>query len=318
MSNAIPWTLTGGTTARRRPAFTLIELLVAIAIIAILVSLLLPAVQRAREAARKTQCRNNLHQYGIALHSYIDSHKLFPPSSTSDVEQGGWIDHPDRRHLHSWHIMTLPQTEQSPLYQQVNLKVSSLHADNRDIARQRLPLQRCPSFSGRTFSASESYTRLGPEYATTNYVAFGATSAGAIYGANTGLLTPEGIMYPQSSTRLDDVTDGTSDTVVLVETREEDYAVWVDGGVMSVVATRYDEGNSPTYAASGVALNQAPYFNYEEPNVTWGPSSQHGQGAFHLFADGAVRFVSDNIDQRIYKAIVTKAGQEPNAAAGLQ
>ena len=298
--------------------FTLIELLVAIAVIAILVALLLPAVQRAREAARQTQCRNNLHQYGLALHTYVDTHKLFPPSSTSDVEQGGWIDQPTRKHLHSWQIMTLPQIEQSTLYQQVDLKVSSLHANNRGIASRRLPLQRCPSSSAPQFSADVSYTRLGPEYALTSYVAMGATTAGAIYGANTGLFVPEGIMYPQSSTRIEDISDGTSDTVLLVETREEMYSVWVDGGVMSVVARRYDDANSPTYAAAGIALNKSPYFDYDTPYVKWGPSSMHPQGAFHLFADGSARWVSDNIDQKVYLAIVTKAGKEPNAAAAVQ
>ena len=146
----------------------------------------------------------------------------------------------------------------------------------------------------------------------------GATSAGVIYGANTGLFAPEGIMFPQSSTRIDDITDGTSDTILLAETREENYSVWVDGGVMSVVATRYDEANSPTYAAAGIALNRQPYFDYDTPYVKWGPSSMHSQGAFHLFADGGVRWVSDNIDQRTYLALVTKAGKEPNAAAAVQ
>jgi prepilin-type N-terminal cleavage/methylation domain-containing protein len=303
---------------RFRSAFTLIELLVAIAVIAILVSLLLPAVQQAREAARKTQCRNNLHQYGIALHNYVGVHKLFPPSSTSDVEQGGWIDAPASRHLHSWHIMTLPDLDQSTLYQQVDQKASSLHQNNRNVARARLPFQRCPSYTGRTFSADESYTRLGPEYATTNYVAMGATAAGVIYGGNTGLFAPDGIMFPLSSTRIDDVTDGTSDTFLLVESREEAFSVWVDGGVMAVVATRYDEANSPTYAGKGTALNQRPYFEYELPRVEWGPSSMHSGGAFHLFADGGVRWVSDNIDQRLYLAMVTRAGKEPNAAGAVQ
>jgi hypothetical protein len=200
----------------------------------------------------------------------------------------------------------------------VNLKVSSLDPKNRDVAEMQLPVQRCPSFTGRTVAADPSYTKLGPKYATTNYVAMGSTAAGVIYGGNTGLFVPNGIMHPLSSTRIDDVTDGVSDTVLLVETREEDYAVWADGGVMAVVATWFDEANSPTYAGAGTALNHTPYFEYESPTVKWGPSSMHGQGAFHLFADGGVRWVSDNIDQRTYMAIVTRDGKEPNAAAGIQ
>jgi prepilin-type N-terminal cleavage/methylation domain-containing protein len=302
----------------RRCGFTLIELLVAIAVIAILISLILPAVQQAREAARKTQCRNNLHQYGIAMHSYVDGHKLFPPSSTSDVEQGGWIGNPLSRHLHSWHTMTLPQMDQGTLYQQVDQKVSSFHPNNRNVARARLPFQRCPSYSGRVFSADEHYMRFSPEFATTNYVAMGATAPGVIYGGNTGLFTPDGVMFPISSTRIEDITDGTSDTFLLVETREEDYSVWVDGGVMAVVATTYDEANSPTYAGKGLALNHTPYFEYESPYVKWGPSSMHTGGAFHLFADGGARWVSDNIDKRLYLAMVTRSGKEPNAAGAVQ
>jgi prepilin-type N-terminal cleavage/methylation domain-containing protein len=88
--------------AKRRPrAFTLVKLLVSIAIVGILAALLLPAVQVARESARRLSCSNNVKQIGLAIHSYYDAHTVFPPSSTSDVEQGGWIIRPQRRHIHS-------------------------------------------------------------------------------------------------------------------------------------------------------------------------------------------------------------------------
>src|SRR5262245_12875336 len=99
----------------RRFGLTLVELLVVIAIIGLLVSLLLPAVQAARESARRTSCSNNLRQIGIALSNYESVYKLFPPSSTSDVEQGAWLLHPELRHIHSWLSLILPQLEQSNL-----------------------------------------------------------------------------------------------------------------------------------------------------------------------------------------------------------
>src|SRR5580693_8105777 len=108
---------------RPRQAFTLIELLVVIAIIAVLVSMLLPAVQQAREAARRSQCRNNLKQIGLALHNYEGSYRVFPPgyvdfnfnpNNTPDTDLGpGW----------GWATFLLPYMDQSPLYNQINFNV---------------------------------------------------------------------------------------------------------------------------------------------------------------------------------------------------
>src|SRR5687768_201165 len=95
-----------------RRAFTLIELLVVIAIIGILVALLLPAVQQAREAARRTQCKNNLKQLGLALHNYHDQHKLLPPGYVSDYTTAGTDTGPGW----GWAAMILPQIDQGPLF----------------------------------------------------------------------------------------------------------------------------------------------------------------------------------------------------------
>ena len=97
--------------AQRRRAFTLVELLVVIAIIGILIALLLPAVQAAREAARRSQCTNNLKQYGVAIHNYIDVYKVFPMSGTNGGADGGSI---------GWQPRILPFTEQKPLWDQIN------------------------------------------------------------------------------------------------------------------------------------------------------------------------------------------------------
>lgn len=297
-------------SAPSRRGFTLIELLVTIAIIAVLVALVLPAVQQAREAARRSQCLNNTKQFGIGLHNYLETHQVFPPSSTSDVEQGGWIMNPLTRHLHSWPTFVMPYMDASSVYQSIDFNVSSLHPNNRTAAAVQFPYNRCPSYSGPTVSSDPDYTQFGPDYAITNYVAMGSTTAGVLYGGNTGLYVPDGIIHPLSSNGPRDVTDGMSNTLLLVETREEQHAVRADGGMMAVVAMRYDDLNSPTYAGPELALNYTPYFEYIDPNVLWGPSSQHAGGAMHLFADGSVRFIMQDIAAPIYIAITTKAAGE--------
>ena len=294
----------------RRGGFTLIELLVVIAIFAILVALLLPAIQQTREAARQTTCRDHLHNIGIALHNYESSFKLLPPGSTSDVEQGGWIANPQARHIHSWASLLLPQIEESPLYRSINYDVSALDPVNLPVATTVIPLYRCPSFTGGDYSTAPSYTRFSSQYAIRNYAVMAGTDVGHVYGQNTGLLAPDGTIYPLSNTRLRDVTDGLSNTFLAVETREQQMSVWIDGGVSYVVAHPYDDGNPPTYAVDRIALNFQPYFDYPDPRSDFGPSSQHPGGAFHLFGDAAVRFMTDNMDDNVYEALSTRAGHE--------
>jgi len=109
----------------QRRGFTLVELLVVIAIIGLLVALLLPAVQMARESARRTWCSNNMRQIGLALFNYESTYKVFPPSSTSDVEQGGWLIRPQRKQIHSWLSLILPQLEAGNLSDRINYDVSA-------------------------------------------------------------------------------------------------------------------------------------------------------------------------------------------------
>ena len=153
-------------TGRNR-GFTLIELLVVIAIIAILVALLLPAVQQAREAARRTQCKNNLHQWGLALHNYHDSFLVFPPGS---ITGDGSIYGPPRMPFFAG---LLPYVEQAPLYGQLNFNTRTymfLDAFNRSVIGVPLTVARCPSdqITGKTKTTS------GFQVALTNY--------GGIYG----------------------------------------------------------------------------------------------------------------------------------------
>jgi len=290
-----------------RRGFTLIELLVVIAIIAMLVALLIPAVQQAREAARRSACRNNLKQIGLALHNYEGTFRCFPPSSTTAVDYGVWSGVPPNDYLHAWTSLILPQLDQAALYQQVDYNVPALHPPNRKAASQKLAVYRCPSYVGNDYSTDRLYTRLGPNYAIRNYVAIGATHIGNLWEH------PDGVIYHLVGTRLNEVLDGLSNTILVAETREQDAAVWIDGSTASLASRRFDENNTPSYAGNEIPLNFTPYFVYSLQNAIdclYGPSSMHAGGVLHLYGDGSVRFLSDGISTAVYDAAVSRAGGE--------
>jgi prepilin-type N-terminal cleavage/methylation domain-containing protein len=291
---------------RATAGFTLIELLVVIAIISVLVALLLPAVQRARESARSASCRNNLKQMGLALHNYEGVHRVFPSSNTSNIQFGVWSSNPTDYHLHSWASMILPGLEQTPLYNQLNFAVSALDPRNAAPASLVLPVYRCPSYSGPQYSTSPLYGRLSTRYALRNYAAMGATSVGNIY------LSPDGVFYAMSATRIADIQDGTTQTVFIVETREPSAAVWIDGGTAAVVSRRYLDTNPPSFAGPENSLNYQPYYvaNGQGIDSQWGPSSMHDGGIMHLYGDGSVHNISPYINARVYDGMVTRAGRE--------
>ena len=293
-------------TARRPTGFTLIELLVVIAIIAVLISLLLPAVQQARESARRTQCRNNLKQIGLALHNYESTIGVLPPSTTSQIDFGVWSGTPTAYHLHAWPTFLLPYLDQAPLYNQVNFLDSALSITNQAPARVRIPAYRCPSYTGGDYSRDSLYTKTYSFYAIRNYVALGGGNVGALWQ------TPDGAICPRCKVRITDLTDGSSNTLLIAETREENASVWIDGGVAAIAARRYLETNAPSYAGADLPINYTPYYpaNGQGIDALWGPSSQHTGGAHHLAGDGSVRFLSQNINADLYQALVTRSGGE--------
>jgi len=276
--------------------FTLVELLVVIAVIGLLVGLLLPAVQAARESARRTQCSNNLKQIGLAIGSYQSANEVYPPSSSHDVTTNWNI-----LEQHSWASFVLPFLEQGNLFDTIDYEERLNHSANLPAASTIVSIYRCPSYTGA------EYSLLGNnEYAIGNYVALGATDVGHIWGSS---LKPDGVIFPKSEIRPKEVTDGLSNTVFIAESREEKYRVWMDGMTASVTSFRYDGANPPTYAGPEISLNYYPYYPDKVGN-DYGPSSMHPGGAFHLLGDGSVRFIVDGISVDNYVAFCTREGEE--------
>lgn len=275
--------------ARPRRGFTLVELLVVIAIIGILIALLLPAVQAAREAARRSQCRNNMKQIGLGLHNYHGSFGVFPPSSTGPAFQPApGYPAPGQTtpavsplvagefHNYSVFALMLPYLEQQALYEQVDFRRNNWDATgwssaggtattgNSATARQPIPGLECPSFSGPKTATAQTYRQsLSAFYnlAITNYKAMGASTWVKLAGSGSAIdnLTPppnpDGCLFPvwpgrRSNTRIADIIDGTSNTLIFAETRERRFNAWWDGSTASMVALWHDPALDWTGAGS--------------------------------------------------------------------
>jgi prepilin-type processing-associated H-X9-DG protein/prepilin-type N-terminal cleavage/methylation domain-containing protein len=210
---------------RRKPgAFTLIELLVVIAIIAVLIGLLLPAVQKVREASARTQCQNNLKQIGLALHSYSDANDFLPPGGANDEPPFG-IDAPNSGHWgSSWMVYVLPYVEQENLFKQWRFTGQSgafNATNNAAAANVDIKTYSCPSSPLPHFPATRQPTAM-----TGNYVAISGAVPGAIPGFNEtrwnqlpcgGQISGGGALIPNGLIRLTDIKDGTSSTLAVSE-----------------------------------------------------------------------------------------------------
>lgn len=188
--------------------FTLIELLVVVAIVAILISLLLPAVQQAREAARRTQCRNNLKQIGLAIHNYLDTHSVFPPAFVSDITStdtpgGEW----------SIHARILPFLDQANLFGHANLSLAYDDPANGQIATQRVAVFLCPDEVNDRTRLDESGI---PIHYPVNYGYNGGTWA---VWDNATHQVGDGAFAPNASFRTRDMLDGTSNTLAFSEVK---------------------------------------------------------------------------------------------------
>lgn len=299
---------------RNRRGFTLVELLVVIAIIGILVALLLPAVQAAREAARRLQCTSRLKQIGLAIHNYHSTFKLFPISICYQTPGLGPNPSPQRNGK-GWIVSILPQLEQESLFSQFvftgDFSAGSGMRDpaNCELLKVNLTALKCPSDPDSLELITTQWQLNGIEVAITNYkgvmgdcMMWSVSTFGGTPYCNWATIPCNGLFWRNSyqwPRSFHHVLDGTSNTMMVGEDlpRYNWHTAWC-----------YSNGDTgSTYAP----LNYMP----EPPDpATWwemrGFRSYHPGGANFCFADGSVHFVSESIDRDTYRALSTRAGGE--------
>ena len=293
---------------RQTDGFTLIELLVVIAIIAILVGLLLPAVQRVREAASRTSCQNNLHQIGLALHGYQDGRQSLPagylcqPILKPEVTSPGW----------GWAALLLPYLEQGNLSAQANFTLPVEHANNLAVRTTVLKLFVCPSDrSTGLFTILDKNGASLAQAATNSY----AASHGIGVDLDEELDDFNGLFSRNSKVRLTDITDGTSNTIAIGE-RASLFTQTPWAGAVSLGTTRVQPG-APTSSAGAIedAATQTLVHvavhtlndRAADPEDFFSP---HDNVVQFVFADGSVRSISTAISLALLQGLTTRNGGE--------
>ncbi|QDT98564.1 DUF1559 domain-containing protein [Gimesia aquarii] len=293
-----------------RHGLTLVELMVVLAIIGILISLLLPAIQQAREAARRAHCRSNLKQITLAILNYHNVHQT-APLNTSFTHGFG----PSAR-VKSWMQCLLPFIEQSALHEKID--PGSSIVGMRHIAAMPISLFNCPTDTHPGSLDERADVPQDWVLGITNYKASAGSNwgwglfarsepNGRFAGSTDGLSEGNGFICESRKapvvTRLKDLTDGTSNTFAVGEC----VAGWTKWS--------WWFSNNTVTATSAIPLNYKPPSKTREENALdwfhcYGFSSRHPGGGNFSMADGSVRFINENVNLSIYRALATIQGQE--------
>lgn len=320
---------------RQRFAFTLVELLVVIAIIAVLAALLLPAVQKVREAANRATCQNNLRQFGVALLNYHDTKKSFPVGRIPLGPPG--VPWP----IFSVQCRLLPYMEQDAVYSMLNFTLPWSDPANAAAAAYSIPVFKCPSDSG--------YANIPPGWSGTNYRINDGSNLSVFWGVydtagvNTTMPAPNGVFYCDIGYKIADITDGTSNTAAMsehlvgdnsnaiaTEKRDtfrssatpatQDQAIidclavnindlttqwasyhgtpWIYGSYSAVIYNHTAPPNNRFCSFNLVSRCQAP------------ANSDHPNGVNTVFCDGSVHFVANDITPATWRALGSRNGRD--------
>jgi len=290
-----------------RRGFTLIELLVVIAIIAVLIALLVPAVQKVREAAVRIQCSNNLKQLALALHNYESTNKAFPPGRTTETPE------------HSWTAFVLPYIEQDNVAKIYDLNIDWNNPTNYNAIQIQVTVFNCPSSisPGERIDQTIAAQPACGDYSTISAIKdFVAINCFGIPGLNSNDPTDPrivGALIKDQKTRITDILDGTSNTIMIAEDAgrpdlyifggvKGDPAIigWMQGGwadpgaPFSIDGSNYD-GSVPGPCTMNCSNNSEVY-------------SFHSGGANFSFCDGSVRYLADTMDLCVLAKLTTRAG----------
>ena len=291
-------------TGLPRPAFTLVELLVVISIIGILVSMVLPAVQAARETARRARCQNNLVQLIMAVNNYEMAHGVYPPGT---IDTAGPIHNVEAGFHHGWITQLLPYIDQKTVYAHIDRTVSVYHEDNRAPRGMEIALLRCPTSS---WLAEKGFS----EYAGNHH----HVEAPIDVGNN-------GLFFLNSHLRYQDVSDGSSQTFFLGEklTTAGDLG-WMSGtrstlrntgtplnDILSLAGGRPDRLVGPDAVPSAAVHDDSTQPANDTTSVGAGTddtlvggfSSYHPSGANFAFGDGSVRYISEMVSMTVYEQL---------------
>lgn len=283
-----------------RQAFTLVELLVTIAIVGVLISLLLPAVQSAREAARLNACKNNLRQLGLAMHNYESTFLQLPPGySYSPAASGNQLGH-------GWAAHLLPFLEQQTLYDQLDFRLPIFHPNNQLAREKHLEVFLCPTDDLST----DGFIAMGSDqFAMACYVAnFGPPDLDADQEQR------DGVFSRNSATKLRQITDGLSNTLMVGERQNGPFRAGRELNnhfeYETTWAASVRDIDDPTDDHGHMTLFQTGHTPNGPDSDDRDVSAAHRGLAQFLWCDGSVKVVAEEIDLALYTSVSTKAGDE--------